>query len=442
MTRPSRVALATLLLATACGDDGAEPRQPRADESPSEMAPSSENRETDDPLAALEAPVDPSELVAPVGEGTLPAGTTLDAATPPGGCVALTEAPIRVWPREGIPAIAAAPGGLFYVALHARAENGADEIGVVEVDPTRAPRPVRTIRVEPALSVGRVAPPGLAVDALGRIAVAYVAGDNSVKLAVVEAASAASPRVSPIGEGADPRFSPVVVELRAGRAVAYTDGSGTPMRVRLAVVTGDGAVASRHDLTQQRMGASAPSLASCPGPATMFFVDARSGVSPIVRSHLAPDGTPGESEVARPVGTVATPPEVAVACAGSHAWAAYTAIGNLATTAVGLVAIDGADANAIPLVSGTGYGTLNVSAAGGPHGAVFAADAPKDTPPTAPREIDVRVVRDAPPGEPLVVAGPDGTGHDAAIARRADGVLGLAFASGGAVLVAWLRCDD
>jgi hypothetical protein len=416
------------------------------DERPEEEVAAPEGRRADgieeDLLDGLDDPPRPGELVAPPIEGDVAAPSTIEAAVPDGGCVAITEAPTRIWARSGIPAIVAGAES-FYVALHARSEAGEDELAIVAVAPGRAPRPVRSLRIDPRLVVERIAPPGVALDGEGRLLVAYVDGRGKVRLGSVapDAADVRFPTIE-VGSGADPRFAPAVASRGRNRLVAWTDGSGTPMRVKLAVIDGRGAIAGVHDLNTARMGASAPVFAD----EDVFFLDARAGVSPIVRAPIGADGRPLPSAVARPVGTVADPPELAVARGGGHAFGAYTAVGNLATTAVGLVRLDGDGATPVPLVAGTGYGVLHVAAASAPGRAIFAADAPKDTPPSSPREIHVRLVHategGAEAGPALVVAGPDGTARHAAIARRADGTIGVAFESASALHVAWLRCDD
>ena len=105
------LALVLGLALASCGDDAApaEPAEPSGPTPPTTADDPNPPPSEDDPLAALEEPVDLSELVPAVGEGTLAAGATLQAATPPGACVALTQAPARVWPRAGVPAIAASP---------------------------------------------------------------------------------------------------------------------------------------------------------------------------------------------------------------------------------------------------------------------------------------------------------------------------------------------
>jgi hypothetical protein len=225
--------------------------------------------------------------------------------------------------------------------------------------------------------------------------------------------------------------------------VAWTDGTGTPMRVRMARADRSGTLLGTDDLTMTGMGGAAPVFAAGGETPTLYFVDPRAGVSPIVRTALSPDGSPLPTEVARPVGTVTVPPQLAVGVDGAgNAYAGYTAIGNVATTAVGLMPLFGDVAGPTALVPGTGYGTLDVAAVAGPTAVVFAADAPKGEARDAPREVHVRVVRDSTAGERLVLAAPDGTANRVALSRRRDGVIAAVFSAADGVYVAWLRCDD
>jgi len=437
--RALALALVLTAFAIACGDDddGGEvvPEMNEAEET--RAAP-----EEDDPLEDLDSVPDPSEYAGTTGDGVIAAGDTIAAAVPEGACIALTEAPARVWPTPGIPAIAA-DETRFHLAVHARSEAGEDGLHLISASPEAPPRPVRSVRVSPPLQGGRGAPPAIAVDG-EHLVVAFIDGASHVRLGAANPAEpSAALRTIEAGSGADPRFAPALGIVGHNRVVAWTDGTGTPMRVRVARADRTGTLLGTHDVTMRGMGAAAAVFAAGGDSPTLYFVDPRAGVSPIVKAELSPDGSPLPSAVARPVGTVTVPPELAVAVDGTgKAYAGYTAIGNMATTAVGLMPLFGDVAGPTPLVPGTGYGALNVAAAAGPTAVVFAADAPKAEERDAPREIHVRVVRDNTAGDPLTLAGPDGTGRHVAMARRRDGILGVAFSAPDGVYVAWVRCDD
>ncbi len=426
-----------VLLALACGDDAEPPRAPT--EPP--RTPETPEAPARDPLEGLDEPAEPSEI-APDPTGELPGPATLEAATPERGCVALTRAPLPVWPRPG-PATVVAQGQSFVLAGYAPGEGGGEEVFLVRVSPEAAPRPLRTLALDPPSSGGRLAAPGLAPAGAHHVTLAVVDGRGRVRVTDVATDDLrAELPLHPVGAGADPRFAPAVAARERHRLVAWTDGSGTPMRVKLAVVALDGTVSATHDVTPPAMGASAPSFAAGVSPPELYFFDARAGVSPIVRVAVGADGEPAAPAVARSVGTVGTPPRVAVARSGSGLWAGFTVIGNAATTAVGFLRLDEGDAPPAALVPGTGYGRLHVDAAAAPRAALFAADAPKDAPPESPREVHVRLVDAQGAGPALTLEGPDGTAAHASIARRADGLVAVALTSGAGVHVAWLRCDD
>jgi hypothetical protein len=349
-----------------------------------------------------------------------------------------------VWSRPG-PATIVAAGDRFVVAGHApRGESSGEQLFLVAASPESSPRPLRTVTIEPPYRHARVAPPAVAALDEGRLGVAMLdgagrvlAGELSTSPTDVEPLA-----LSRIGEGADMRFAPAIASLGRKTAVAWTT-RGDTMRVSVAIVGGDGRVDATHHVTPTSMGGAAPVFATGPGPAWLLFMDARAGVSPIVGVELSAAGTPSEPRVARPIGTAADPPEIAVARVGTRVFAAYTAVGNAATTAVGMIRADeDAQAPPVAIVPGTGYGVLNVSGVSGERAAVFAADAPQAAPPESPREVRVRIADAEGLGPELVVRGPDESARHAAIARRADGVIGVSFESAGAVHVVWLRCDD
>jgi hypothetical protein len=438
----ARIAIAAALLLAACGDDDGANEANQTNE-PETVEPTAAEPEEDD-LADLDSVPDPSELAGTTGDGVVASPETLEAAVPDGQCIALTEAPARVWPAPGIPAIAA-NDERFYLALHARSDAGEDGLHLVAASPEGPPRPVRSLRIDPPMSSAapRNAPPAIAIDG-NELVVAFVDGRSHVRLGAVDPTEpSARLRTIEAGSGADPRFAVALGVVGRTRVVAWTDGTGTPMRVRLARVDRSGTLLGTHDLTMTGMGAAAPVFAAGGDTKTIYFVDPRAGVSPIVKAELGPDGTPRPSAVARPVGTVSVPPEVAVAIDGEgHAYAGYTAIGNVATTAVGLMPLFGDVSGPSAIVPGTGYGLLNVSAVAGENAVVFGADAPTGEARDAPREVHVRIVRDGEAGETLTIAGPDGTGRHVALARRPDGIIAAAFSASDGIYVAWIRCDD
>ena len=443
-TRESSVRALSLaiLFALGCGDDSPAGTTPPESETDRPRPPAPDRDPDPDPLAGLDDPVTSDEVVPPIPTGPATSPATLEAAVPRRGCVSLTELPVKVWAEPG-PSTIAAHAGAFVVAGYAPREGGGEDLWLVTLSPSSPPRPLRRLPVEPRASAGRIAPPALASDGTGHLLVAGIDGRGRVRAADIATNDPlAEVALGTVAEGADQRFAPAAAALARHRLIAWTDGTGTPMRVRLAMLGLDGTVTARHDVTPQSMGASAPAFAAGVSPPALYFVDARAGVSPIVRVEITADGAPREAAVARPVGTVTTPPRLAVARAGNRTFAGYTAVGNAAATAVGYVPLESDDSSPAAIVPGTGYGELHVSAAPGPRAVIFAADAPTAAPPESPREVHVRIVDAQGAGPVLALRAPDGSASDAAIARGAGGVLGVSATAGDGVYVFWARCDD
>lgn len=263
-----------------------------------------------------------------------------------------------------------------------------------------------------------------------------------------------------IASSVDTRFEPALSHSPERTLVAWTEGS-TPMRAKLALVSSEGVVTARHDLTPVSMGASAPSFVAGASPPVLVAIDARDGFSPILRIDFGSDGAPQPATVALPLSMIATPPELAAASSSIGTYVAFAGLGAAATSAVGLVSIAPIAGTPLPLVKGTGYGPLHLSATSAPRAVLIAADAPapvaapaagaqptaviaKDKPApakTAPREIHVQVIGLQGPGPAAVLQGHGGASH-AAIARDSAGNVGVAFSSDSGVYVAQLRCDD
>ncbi|MCS6798375.1 MAG: hypothetical protein NZ898_07580 [Myxococcota bacterium] len=388
-----------------------------------------------DPLAGIDDPVGPTEIVAPSPPGPL-SEETMRAALPASGCVRLDAGPVRLWNGAG-PIEAKAAGSYVYVAGIASVDAN-QELWVVRVSLEKAPVPMYRERLERPVR-GHIVGPALAPGSAGRLAVAFVTADGAIAWRVLEPGSPRNPRASAaIGTSADTRFPLALRALGSQWLLAWTDGSRTSLRVRLARLGPDGGVMQQADVTPTAMTAAAPVFLD----GALYLIDPRDGVSTLWRVPLDADGRPADPVVAHAVGAVPAPTRLAAARAGNAVWLAYVAMGSLGTTAIGLVRDAGRDVPR-PLVRGTGYGRLTVSAASGERAAVFAAEVPRGPEPDAPREVHLRVV-DARGqlGEPLVVRGPDGSARAVAIARRADGVLLVAFESAGAIHGAFARCDD
>jgi hypothetical protein len=439
-----------------------------------------------DSLPDLDAPDPLDELPGGAGAGVRrpdeaelePASAaTLAAAAPPHGCVVTTRAPLRVFPRGG-PASIVAAGDAFVVAGYARATDGSGEdVFVVRAARNAPPVPLATVRLPAGATRARPGPPGLGALDPSRVLVAASDGDGALLATTL---STSRPGVPPawreLGRAADPRFPPAVAPTAAGAVVAYTDGSATPMRVKVVRLRPDGAPAGTSDPTPEAMGGSAPQIVSIGGTPTLFFVDARGGLSPVVRVPLGPDGAPRAAVIERPLSQLATPGRIAVAQVGGRTRVAYTAVGRAATSAIGLVTL-GDTAAPEALVPGAGYGALTVAAASAVGAAVFVATRPvvgepasgeaspggasaagggeaggspgagEGGTPASPTsalfrgEVIVRLLDDAGLGPELRVTREGERASHAAIARTAAGDVGVVVTTAEGVSLHLLRCS-
>jgi hypothetical protein len=383
------------------------------EEEPAAEAPEAEAPEADEVDEADEADeVEPSAAPArdtPEARAAGPAPAEATAAALPAlperpevGCA--FGAPVRV--RSGPAWVDVAGADEGFLIGGSAASDGGEEAFLVRVRPGAAPRRVARAALEHAVPADhRRAAPTLAV-AGERAALALVDGAHRLLVATFDPAAPGALALAPVAEGASLRFAPVLAARDGGWLVAWTDERDTPMRVRGRLLDAAGRPRGEPaDLTPVAGGAAAPAFVEGAAPPVLVFVDPREGMSVVHRVPTGPEGF-GDTAVARPVGYVAAPPETAAVRLGEVDWLGYTAVGNVATTAVGLVRLEGT-APPAPLVPGTGYGILHVDVARLGDGAVFVADAPQASPPDAPRELHVRAVGpDGALGSPARVAGP------------------------------------
>jgi hypothetical protein len=381
-----------------------------------------------DPLGDLES----ADALDRMGQGNA------RAVTPPKGGCAVQDAGRRVWPAPGPVTIDALPRG-FVVAGYALRE-GRDQVYVVRVGDDGKPEPVTAFDIDPPHTQKRVAPPGLGAR-----------DDSAVLLAVVDGAGKLSARTLHMGPGGggakvelassvDTRFAPAVAYSETRALIAYTAAS-TPMRAKLVVLSNMGSVVGNHDVTPESMGAAAATFVDGASPPTLLAVDAREGLSPLLRIDLGSDGTPKPAQIVLPLSTVSTPPRLSGASASIGAHVLYSGMGSAATTAVGLVSIEPIVGRPSAFVPGTGYGALNVATAAAPAAVVLVAEAPTATTKDAPREIHVALITRKGQSKDLVLSAPGGAAHTS-VARDAHGMVAVAWSSPSGIYVARLRCDD
>lgn len=433
-----------LALALGCGDD----TRPASDPPPSTLAPSTssaapEGATPDEPTTPA-TPTAPTEAPPLVGLEALDELDLLDESAAAGGaptvplssgaptelgCTAIA-APMRVLEGAGRPAIARASAG-YVVAAYVRRGAG-EAVAIARLDDGRPPSLFATLPIEAPVAEGaRRAPPALALAEDGRLLVAATSASGALLYADLEMGSTATAdalRTIVADAHADARFPPAIAPTSGATAVAWTDGSATPMRVRVARVGRTGALLDApHDVTPDAGGAAAPSVGRGMSSPTLFVVDPRVSISVVSRAVLAADATPGATEVVRPLARAADPASFVVFGEGAAQRIAYVAVGSSGSRAVGLLRADGSEPPA-PVVPGLGFGEpINVDAAALGDAAVLAAEAPSAADPDAPHETRVRVVSaDGRLSEPLVLAG----ATEPAIASAPDGGAVVASTGG------------
>lgn len=430
-----------LALLLGCSDPPArtpEP-EPRLEPPPSPPTPP----EIPDLPPGLDDEPTPDEVVA--APHVPPASPrTLAGAAPDHGCIALSTEPVRLWPSASPPAVAA-HGTSFVTAAYVASPDGpAESLVILEASPEQPPRPVRTFDLGQRSRAERTAPPAITSVDPRRALVAVVDARGAVQAAELPVADPrAGAELFEIARGADTRFAPAVAHIARHRLVAFTEGT-TPMKLRLARFTSGSRPDTVLDLTPESAGGAAPTFATG-GETTLYFVDAHAGISNILRVDFDGSANALAARVARAVSNLPDVPQIAVArrASDSRTFLGYVAIGRAATSAVGLLPLADADSSSPePIVPGTAYSPLHVSAVAADAAIVIAADAPKTPGGRPPREIHVRVLDAAGLGPALVLHAPDGTASHAAIARRADGTYAVAFTSDSGVYQQYLRCDD
>jgi ATP-dependent DNA helicase DinG len=437
-------ALPALLTLLALGD--LRPQLARADSGPDAATPALPESDRavqralayqpDDPLGELES-ADALDRIA----GTHPTLRPGSGKPKPGACVVIEPAQ-RIWPSAGPSAIASV-GQSFVVAGYA-VRAGKEQLFVVRATLGAKPEPITAFDVDPPYPRQRSAAPGLSARAENDISVAFVNATGQLWVRRLRMGRAGHGAAIELASGVDTRLAPAVAHRQERTLVAWTAAT-TPMHTWLALISNDDAVLSRTDLTPSSMGASAPAFVAGASPPALVAVDARNGMSPILRIDLASDGSPGKAKVAVPVSMVSSPPRLAAGVSSAGSFVAYTGLGAAATSAVGLVAIDEPAARPITLVPGTAYGSLHVAAASSPQALYFAVDAPvtggKGTAGRDPlREVRVHVLGQRGLGAATSIRGP-GSSTRPSIALSREGNVAVSFTTETGVYVAHLRCD-
>lgn len=402
----SRRFAALVALAIGCSDPASDPA-PVAPVAPAAPEPSAEPVVEPAPIPPIEGLEGLDEAVRP--EEVVPS-EALGTARPDGdhSCVIVSETRTVL---EHATAGASVAGYLGQLVVVAYTDDGSEALSIARVNAGAPPELVTRIPLESRVAV-RTAPPGVAMHGTSTLVAAVTDGRGRVLVTELDVATGgtAGRFVLTIEDAhADARFSPAVVVAADGtRVVAWTDGSGTPMTVRLARFSPSGALLGDPVTISADGGGAAPVVGIGETERALYLVEARVAMSVVHRVALGPDGTPAAALVARPISRGADLPAIAVvrAPAGTRNHLAYAAVGNLASRAIGLVQTTGTDAPQA-LVPGLGYGgALSLRGAPLSRSVVFAMEAPSDAVPDAPHEVRVRVAADdGALGPALVLAG-------------------------------------
>lgn len=395
--------------ATPQGDTVAPSSGPEAEPSSPESLPS-ESQPPESPLAAEPDPV--AAEMAPI-----------DA--PERGCE--LTAPRKLFDGDAWVDVEASSAG-FVVAGVSRTSSG-EHVFVFLLAPDAPPRQLARLALSGDASLGhRRAPPALAIDG-SRAALALVDGGRRLLVARFDVGDAPALSFQTVAEEASLRFRPALAVHGPGFLVAWTRERADGRRVFARGIGADGPTGAPRDLTPAAGGAAAPAFVAGASPPRLLFIDPREATSMTYVVEAGADGL-GTPETARSISLITDPPILAAADFGRADWLVYAGIGSVATTAIGLMSMEGRGPPA-PVVAGTGYGVLFADIARLGAGGIVVADAPQSGSQNAPREVHVRTLD--PRGEldpALVLRGPHETGARARVA-----------ASGNRVAVAFVEED-
>ena len=379
-----------------------------------------------DPLGNLEA------ADALTGEGA-----SSVEVRPAGACRA--SGPVQRLLTEPVPVALAATDRGFLAAGYAR-QGEREVVRLVRLRAAGLPDPLPPLPIAVAHPGERSAVPGVAADEHGVVAVATVDGRGTLRLhrfTLGHERPAVQTRT--LKEGVDTRFAPAVAFSDAGTLVAFAVGT-TPMRTHVARVPLGTAAVEISDVTPARSGATAPTFVAGKKPPLLLAVDARDGMSPVIKIPLSHEGKPQTGAVVTAVSMVTSPTQLAAASGPGGIRLGYIGLGQAASTAVGIIAVDGGTGPEA-LVRGDAYGPLHVAAVPLLDGLLFAADAPR-TPGKAPQH-DIALFHIDGSGERTEGRLRSGEGDASHVAMASDdrgGAIGLAFTTTRATYLQRLSC--
>jgi len=381
---------------------------------------------------------DPEDPLGNLEEADRLAGDTA-AATVEAGGPCREERPLQRLFSDPYRVALTAAGNDFVAAAYVK-EKGSEQVRLLHIPDKGKPRPLSPLPLTTPHDQPRVAPPGLVARDGAQVTLAAV--DGSGRLLVTElglGSSRGAVHTRELHQGLDSRFAPAITHVDGGTVVAFTLGT-TPMRTLVARVPASTAEAKITDVTPPGLSAAAPSFVAGHNPPWLVAMDARAAMSHVLTIPLDHEGVPKVGEIAAPVGMTRSPAELVAAYDGKRARVAYVAVGSESTTAIGLVQL----APATPpeaLVKGTAYGALHAAALRLGDEAFFVADAPQAPGKDPKHDLQLTLIdRNGHKQVGFVRGGASGASGVAA-AKRADGLVGVAFTTSEAAYLAVLRCE-
>lgn len=312
----------------------------------------------------------------------------------------------------------------FVVAGVSRTSSG-EHVIVVLLPPDGPPRPLVHLALSQGAAEGhRRAAPTLAIHG-SQAGLALVDGRRQLLVARFDVRDVRTLLFQTVAAEASLRFQPAIAIHGPGFLSAWTQERSDGRRVFVRRIGTNGPAGAPRDLTPAGGGASSPTFVAGASPPRLIFLDPREATSMTYLAEASADGL-GAPETARSISLITDPPVLAAAALGQADWLVYAGIGSVATTAIGLISMEGRGPPA-PVVAGTGYGVLFADIAPLEEGGIIVADAPQGSSPDAPREVHVRTLDARGELDPaLILRGPHETGSRARVAA-AGRRLAIAF---------------
>jgi hypothetical protein len=196
-----------------------------------------------------------------------------------------------------------------------------------------------------------------------------------------------------------------------------------------------------EDVTPSGHGASAPTFVQGATPPSLVVVDAHAGVSPLLEFTFDAQARAQPAQVRTPVSQPYAPTALAaVQLSSTRSVVAYTAIGRVAATAIGLVPLRTPEAPTA-LVPSFGYGELGIGAAQQAGLGVFAVEAFREDKKDSARKVLVGVVDEKGAGELLELGAASADASAPSIsAGEQQGDFTVAYSAPREIRLALLHC--